>query len=400
MRTSSPATRFRSTPPPRPYTTTNYTVGYTHTLTPNLVNDFRVGRNFFNTATLNPFAVSGQTTAGTDLGIPGFNGDTTFNNPGHSGLQYHGLQRAGQCLAPTGTRTTAPCSSPNRSAGTTARTTSWPGLEFRRLATGRAAVNSPRGAFTFNGTLTGYAPADFILGLPQTFTTPGPEVRGRVAEWRDGFFVLDKWQVSRKLTLNYGLRYELPTVAYTINGNATELNPNQTAIVGGTPGFHFTDPNHNDWAPRLGFAYRINGQDGIPRRRRHLLQSEPDQQLHVPEHQSALHDDSTCTWSAGLTSARLSNPVRSAGVCPTAPTAGTDRDRPLASATGRMNQWSAGLERQLWSGGGFEAAVSGLAFLSPGPQLLQQHAAVPRTGLGQLAPAESAVRPDPHHQHR
>ena len=30
----------------------NYTFGYTHTLTPNLVNDFRVGRNFFNTATL------------------------------------------------------------------------------------------------------------------------------------------------------------------------------------------------------------------------------------------------------------------------------------------------------------------------------------------------------------
>ena len=62
---------------------------------------------------------------------------------------------------------------------------------------------------------------------------------------------------SRKLTINYGLRYELPTVAYTINGVATELNPQQTAIVGGTPGFHFTAPNHKDWAPRLGIAYRI-----------------------------------------------------------------------------------------------------------------------------------------------
>ena len=83
------------------------------------------------------------------------------------------------------------------------------GLEFRRLATGRAAVNSARGTFTFNGTLTGYAPADFILGLPQNFATAGPEVRGRIAEWRDGFFVLDKWQVSRKLTLE--LRHPLRT---------------------------------------------------------------------------------------------------------------------------------------------------------------------------------------------
>ena len=102
------------------------------------------------------------------------------------------------------------------------------GFEFRRLATGRAAVNSPRGAFTFNGTQTGYAPADFILGNQVSFGTPGPEIRGRVAGWRDGFFVLDKWQVSRKLTLNYGLRYELPTVPYTINGNASFLNADQT----------------------------------------------------------------------------------------------------------------------------------------------------------------------------
>src|SRR5262249_26248589 len=65
-----------------PVTDSNYTLGYTHTLTPNLVNDFRVGRNFFSTATLNPFAVSSQASAGTNLGIPGFNGDSLYNNPG------------------------------------------------------------------------------------------------------------------------------------------------------------------------------------------------------------------------------------------------------------------------------------------------------------------------------
>ena len=63
-----------------------------------------------------------------------------------------------------------------------------------------------------------------------------------MAEWRDGFFVLDNWQVIRKLTLNYGLRYELPTVPYTVNGNATELNPQQTHAVPANapvPGFQF-----------------------------------------------------------------------------------------------------------------------------------------------------------------
>jgi outer membrane receptor protein involved in Fe transport len=57
------------------------------------------------------------------------------------------------------------------------------------------------------------------------------QTRGVIAEWRDGFFVLDKWQVSRKLTLNYGVRYELPTVPYSVNGYATELNLQQTQLV-------------------------------------------------------------------------------------------------------------------------------------------------------------------------
>src|SRR5260221_10167687 len=56
--------------------------------------------------------------------------------------------------------------------------------------------NSPRGSFSFNGTLSGYAPADFILGIPNAFTTPGPEVHGHVAEWRDGFFVRSEEHTS------------------------------------------------------------------------------------------------------------------------------------------------------------------------------------------------------------
>jgi len=239
-----------------PVDISNYTVGYTHTITPNLVNDLRVGRNFFSTATLDPFSVAANKNAGTALGIPGFNGDSTYNNPGIPDFNitgFNGLNNASTNWYQ------------NDSTTQLSEQVSWnhhshniqAGLEFRRLATGRAAVNSARGAFTFNGTLTGYAPADFILGIPQSFTTPGPEVRGRTAEWRDGFFVTDKWQVTRKLTVDYGIRYELPTVAYTINGVATELNPNQTALVGGTPGYHFTAPNHSDWAPRLGAAYRI-----------------------------------------------------------------------------------------------------------------------------------------------
>ena len=79
--------------------------------------------------------------------------------------------------------------------------------------------------------------------------------------------MLDNWQVMPKLTLNYGLRYELPTVPYSLNGYTRILNADDTALIPAstattpatfkpTPGFKFIDPTHNDWAPRLGFAYR------------------------------------------------------------------------------------------------------------------------------------------------
>ena len=341
-----------------PVTTTNYTVGYTHTLTPNLVNDFRVGRNHLVTDNLNYFTVNGLKTAGSDLGITGFTGDVGYNNPGIPEFNVTGFNGLGNASSDW---------YQYDSTYQVSEQISWAhgahnimaGMEFRRLATSREATNSPRGAFTFNGTLSGYAPADFILGLPQTFSTPGPEVHGHVAEWRDGFFVLDKWQVTRKLTLNYGLRYELPTVAYTANGNATELNANQTAIVGGTKGFHFTYPNHSDWAPRLGFAYRIN--DKTVFRGGGGIYYNPNQTnsytflSNNPPFATILN----CTWSLGLTPVSVNNPFGSVGVCPAAATVGSITTDAWHQPTARMNQWSAGLERQLWSGGGMEVQYLG-----------------------------------------
>ncbi|MBS1873714.1 MAG: TonB-dependent receptor [Acidobacteria bacterium] len=343
-----------------PTTITNYTLGYTHTLTPSLVNDFRVGRNFFRSDALNYFAVSGLKSAGTDLGITGFNGDTQYGNPGLPDFNITGFNG----LANGSTNWYQ-----NDSTNQISEQISWDrgshnimaGAEFRRLATGRAAVNSARGTFTFNGTQTGYAPADFILGTPVSFGTPGPEVRGRVATWRDGFFVLDKWQVSRRLTVNYGIRYELPTVPYTINGNASYLSQDQSTLIVAKPGTRFTAPNHKNWAPRLGFAYRINdktsfrGGAGIYY---NANQTNSYTFLNTNPPWSPIY---SCTWSSGLQTISLSNPFGSPGVCPanTTNSSALIVTPPWQQPTGRMNQWSASLDRQLWGGGGLEVQYLG-----------------------------------------
>ena len=343
-----------------PTQTRNYVFGYVHTLTPNVVNDFRVGRNFFDTYTINPFAAAKSATAGTDLGIPNFDGDSKYNNPGIPDFGITGFNGFGS----GGTNWYQ-----NDSTHQISEQISWSrgthnimaGAEFRRLATGRAAVNSARGTFSFNGTQSGYAPADFRLGNPVSFATAGPEIRGRVAGWRDGFFALDKWQVSRKLTLNYGIRYELPTVPYTINGVASILNADQSALIVATPGFKFIAPQHKNWAPRLGFAYRIS--DKTVFRGGGGIYYNPNQTnsytfLNTNPPWSPIFQ---CTWSSGLPALSLSNPL---GVPAACPLPGSNSGAlivtpPAQQPAGRMNQWSASIDRQLWSGGGLEVQYLG-----------------------------------------
>ncbi len=202
-----------------PVSTTNWVGGWTETISPNIVNDFRIGRQHLTTNALNYWYVNKQTTAGTDLGIPGFTGDTSYGDPGIPVISNNGLMSLGNA----GTNwfqfdtTWQGTDSLTYSHGAH---TIIVGAELRKLITSRSAVNSPDGQLNFTGFYTGNTGADLMLGLVQSVTTPSAQVRNQVAEWRDGFFVVDNWQATRKLTLNLGFRYELPTVPYTVNGYA------------------------------------------------------------------------------------------------------------------------------------------------------------------------------------
>ncbi len=81
---------------------------------------------------------------------------------------------------------------------------------------------------------------------------PGSEPnRGIRATLFAGYFQ-DDWRVSRRLTLNLGLRYELTTVPTEVNGRMSFLtDPSGTTL-------QITQPfagNHKNFAPRFGFAW-------------------------------------------------------------------------------------------------------------------------------------------------
>ena len=257
-----------------PTNTRNLAIGYTHIITTNVINDFRIGLNTVTSNNLNYFAVNNLNDAGTKLGIPGFDSDSVYKNPGIPSINFDTYHEAGND-ASNWYQDDRTVDGYDQLSWTHANHTIMAGAELRRLTIGRQATNDPRGSFTFSGsaptgagyTSTGYGAADFVLGLAQSSQTPVLPVKGSIGEWRDGFFVLDNWQPFSKLTLNYGLRYELPTVPYSLNGYARILNAAQTALIPAssatvaadfkpTPGFKFNGPNHNDWAPRVGFAYR------------------------------------------------------------------------------------------------------------------------------------------------
>ena len=142
------------------------------------------------------------------------------------------------------------------------------------------ALRAVAGAWTHTGFFTGDPFADFLLGLPtQTGRhTPRPAVEGRYHEF--GMFVQDDIQVSPRLKLNIGVRFDRITPRRDANGAWYNFNPATGALVvpeAGrgliAPAFHpdipietaseARFPNNlvnslTKWSPRLGWAYRLN----------------------------------------------------------------------------------------------------------------------------------------------
>lgn len=149
------------------------------------------------------------------------------------------------------------------------------GGEFRWVRSRYHIWGNARPSFTFNGTLTGNAVGDFLLGDPQTATISSVLVGDIRYEYYGGY-INDDWKVTPKLTLNMGLRWEHWTPAYERNDLNANLvvGPNllmyaNNNVPPSTPASLAmnvpADVNsrglvksfYNNWAPRAGLAYQV-----------------------------------------------------------------------------------------------------------------------------------------------
>jgi hypothetical protein len=121
---------------------------------------------------------------------------------------------------------------------------------------------------TFNGFSTGFGYASWLLGdYSSVVQTPTVDPRDESLNW--SAYAQDSWKLTRKLTLDYGVRYDLFGVEHEEYGRLGQFDETlANANAGGHPGSTIFANNCNcsfyqpvypfAFAPRLGVAYQID----------------------------------------------------------------------------------------------------------------------------------------------
>lgn len=111
------------------------------------------------------------------------------------------------------------------------------------------------------GRFTGYETSELVAGFTD-YRIGSASTYFKTFSWETGYFAQDDWKISRRLTLNLGLRYDLYTYPYEQNNNQSNYDVAAGILrVAGTNGNSrsLIDTDKNNFAPRIGFAYDVFG---------------------------------------------------------------------------------------------------------------------------------------------
>jgi hypothetical protein len=144
----------------------------------------------------------------------------------------------------------------------------------------RRQVNAPDNSndqITYSANYTGNALADMFEGLALEVTGSKFLVEHRGRMWEPSAYIQDDWRVTKALTLNLGVRYDIYTPMTDRFGNVSNFNFNTGLVV--SPQLQDVSPSngasfntsptggintdYSNLAPRVGFAYSFGSNSSV-----------------------------------------------------------------------------------------------------------------------------------------
>jgi len=274
-----------------------YAFNWQHVITPTIVNEARAGYNW-------QYWINGADSTGVDWGTKlGFANEITdpnlyalptlelsgFTSLGNSNTGWHQKENIYQFV--------------DNLKFVKGRHAFTLGLDIRRYLLNMTDAYSSEGDLGFDGrystttptiakagtygiTGAGSSAADMLIGDPSSLSAPVPYVSDmfsvRGTAWN--FFAADDIHLTPQLTINLGVRYELPASFHSPDGSgitadlsgsgqfqwASKANYQLMKTIGATSTWQgytnndkLTDANHHNIAPRVGFAYRPLSNDKL-----------------------------------------------------------------------------------------------------------------------------------------
>jgi Carboxypeptidase regulatory-like domain/TonB dependent receptor len=237
---------------------------YTHIFSPTLINDVRIGFNRYR----DDYTLAGTTASeplGVELGVANSNPNALQTGlPIFSPASYEGIGMSRSL--PIYRRENTFEELDNVTWTKSSHTIKF-GVDVRRRQITEYQTNRGNGRFNFStgftaqpGVNSGDSIASMLLGYPtlyeQDYLLVWPGIRGI----ETGLYFADDWRVSKKLTLNLGLRWEYYSPYSEVANRWANFNPTTAKLlIAGQNGVGSSAGLSGDWkdfAPRLGFAYQ------------------------------------------------------------------------------------------------------------------------------------------------
>ena len=235
-----------------------YTLGETHTFAGNLLNELRAG---YNRYTFTNAPVFSGTPVSANLGIVNANRTPALGGGALIGGYQNQLEYTGDYgtyAVPENTYEINDAVSYNRG-----RHTFKFGVSAIRRDVSFFRPIAGKGYFQIgNGDFTGYEVSELLAGFVDNYSIGAQAGFFGTRNFEYGAFAQDDWKLTRKLTLNLGMRYEIITYPYEEHNRQAALDPVTGYIdLANQNGFSrsIIKNNFGNYSPRFGFAYDMYG---------------------------------------------------------------------------------------------------------------------------------------------